>query len=45
MTTFQRMVSLADEVLDLILGEQLITPMEQTATQYPYLILYYPRLS
>ena len=45
MTRFQKMASLADEVLDLVLGEQLVTPMERTVEQYPYLIYYYPRVS
>jgi len=39
--TFQRIASLADELLDLVLGEQLVTPMELTVKQHPYLILYY----
>ena len=45
MTTFQRMALLADDMLDLVLGEQLVTPMEQTVKQYPELIFYYTRVN
>ena len=42
MTRLQRMAALADDVLDMVLGEELITPLEQTVEQHPYLIFYYP---
>jgi len=42
MATLQGMASLVDDVLGLVLGEQFITPLEQTVEQYPYLILCYP---
>lgn len=45
MASIQRMISLADDMLDLVLGEQFVTPMERTVKQYPYLIFYYSRVS
>jgi hypothetical protein len=40
--TLEKVASLADDVLDLVLGEQLVTPMEHAVKQYPFLVFYYP---
>lgn len=40
----QKMVSLADNMLDLVLGERLVTPVEHSVKQYPSLIYYYPNI-
>jgi len=41
--TLQKMASLVDGVLYLVLGEKFVTPMEQAVVQYPFLIHYYLR--
>ncbi len=40
----RKLVSVADNVIDLVLGEQLNSPVEQSVKQYPSLIYYYPKL-
>lgn len=40
----RKLVSVADNVLDLVLGEQINSTVEHSVKQYPSLIYYYPKL-